>query len=271
MDQGHKEAKITARQLLPLLALEYGYHLYIVETTKAADSVLRRSAVLSVAAIEKILTGFGENNSAALYGLYFRAGATSLAKGIIRRKRELLKQGTDASKRLEDHLSQFALQERLSGLAKAGWQLLVLAGIVSFVFFAIKAILTLPMVQIEVSNEHQLFAAVATALGTGLIWPSIRAFFYRRAHQRVFDDYRNAMRQASIEYQQRIGGEYRLAIRTVETGWEQLTGEKLPHSQSDALQSLVTVMGITDDDQDRLRPVSLEDLDDSTSPVLKPT
>ncbi len=263
-----KVTKIEAEQMLPFIALEYGYHMYIVKTTKELDCVIRISSVVSVTMIQNILRSFGENNKEALYGLCFRASGTTLAKGIIRRKREFLKAEKDAEKQLNDQLKQFIIQDRLGGMAKAIWQLCLLGGVIGFMYLLIKTVLNLPQVEVHMTNEQHFNFALAIAIASGLAVPIIRGFFTRRALLKIYTTYKEAMRVAKMEYHLRMGDEYKLALHTAEAGWEQLTGRKLPISQSAALQSLVNVMGISNDESRVLDSVRLEDLASSASSIV---
>lgn len=216
--------KVRARDIGPELAIEVGYNLYLLDAC-SEGSALRKSAETAVQQFNRIAEAFLGGTQEGLYIQKLRMAANSLARGIARRKQILKKREGAAEQKKTDMVVKIAQTEKLAGILRGGFQLLLLGG---FGYALVKAFFAIPALAASVEGLEEQFASLASALGVALIGSFFKSWFMTRRILKVFKSYENAITGANEEYAQSVLKEYKFAAEEANLAFKQLTGEDPP-------------------------------------------
>ena len=216
-------AKITARDIHPVVAVEAGYNIYLADNCQ--DSELHKSAQIAVRNFNKAINSFPEKSPEALYCLNLRMAANSLARGIATRKYNLNKRIAAADQRKDDMIRRLAETEKLVGFFRGGLQLLLLGG---FGYFLVRAIFG----RTQTAGIDPRYASIAFALALALIGSCVKSRLIAKKVLNVFAQYNEAITQANDRYIQSVVTEYKLTAETANLAWKELTGTDPPTTPS---------------------------------------
>jgi hypothetical protein len=228
-------SSIGAQNIYPSRAIELGYNLYLADN-EPPDSLLRESARKVVEGFEDLTSKHPVGTPEGYYLLNIRTAATSLARGIARRRALRDEKMRAAREQQERLLKDIHDIENWRAFWLGGVRLILFGG---FVWSLMKMLFGLPLVQERTTGTNPGLASLAITFGACFIGAYIRAYWIRWKVDSVSTRYQSLLTMIDNEYIQSSRKEYELAADQAMQAWTAFTGKDSPPPETKAFMNLL--------------------------------
>lgn len=208
----------------PNVVVEWGFNLFLADTGRDGSEI-RASAKKAVRDLETALSTVRPDSPSGIYITVVRMAASGFARGIERRKRDLMERKEAVRQAKDERVERLGRNQRFGGLLRGGVHLLLVGG---FAYAVVRGTFQLPRLREHYGGLSEEYVSLASALGAGLIGSFFRDWWIQRELVRLFRNFEAAIERANREYVDSVVAEYQLAAETAANAWHQLTGEPPP-------------------------------------------